>query len=370
LTRPLAVVVALHDPYMRSHGGTLRTRALVEATARLCDVVVVCPGGADASRAITPRIRTEVFAGAPAGQRLAPSGLGRAKRALFPVPFATGARSAARAAVLARVGPARVVAVSQLYLQPAVHDVDHDHVWIDHSDLLSAFARSYAERRRAPGTVTAAAQAVYLAHRERVTGRRAGVLSCAGLDEAGLLARRLGRDVAWLPTPVRAPATVTPPPRTGALGLLANFHFDPNRRAYRELVRTWLPRWGGRHRVVVAGYGSEDLPAADGVALLGPVDRVEDFYAAVDATVAPIDVGGGMKVKVVESLLHGRPVYASGFAARGLPAEAARCCRPLAALAGLRTVPALDPRDVGPVGDLFGFERFAREVERRLRPLL
>ncbi|MDP9982281.1 glycosyltransferase involved in cell wall biosynthesis [Pseudarthrobacter oxydans] len=62
--------------------------------------------------------------------------------------------------------------------------------------------------------------------------------------------------------------------------------------------------------LVVAGYGSEVVKTWTSMAtVLGPVDDVADFYASVDAVIVPIDHGGGIKVKALEAMVHGVPVF-------------------------------------------------------------
>jgi hypothetical protein len=71
---------------------------------------------------------------------------------------------------------------------------------------------------------------------------------------------------------------------------------------------------------VLAGWGSAALlPAGPRVDAIGPVGRVEDFYADVDCVVAPVDGGSGMKCKLAEAALSGRPVITTELGARGYP---------------------------------------------------
>ena len=62
------------------------------------------------------------------------------------------------------------------------------------------------------------------------------------------------------------------------------------------------------------------------VEVLGPVDEVATFYDRVDVVLAPIARGGGMKVKVVEAMMHGVPVVATRHAMEGLPRAIADEC--------------------------------------------
>lgn len=53
------------------------------------------------------------------------------------------------------------------------------------------------------------------------------------------------------------------------------------------------------------------------IELLGFVDDLTEVYCRSRASLAPIFSGGGMKVKIAESLMHNRPVIATSFAAIG-----------------------------------------------------
>ena len=54
------------------------------------------------------------------------------------------------------------------------------------------------------------------------------------------------------------------------------------------------------------------------------IDRAERFYAEVDCVVAPIVGGSGMKVKLAEAVLAGRPVVTTSLGADGYPASVSR----------------------------------------------
>ena len=142
-----------------------------------------------------------------------------------------------------------------------------------------------------------------------------------------------------------------------AVGLLGNFAFWPNRDAYDLLRERWLPelRRAGV-ACLVAGYGSEALPPADGIELVGPVATPAQFYAVVSGTVAPIRLGGGIKVKIAESLVYERPVLATEKALEGFdPATRAHLPAVGAEQPGLGDVAAR----LAPAPELF---RHAREV--------
>jgi len=47
-------------------------------------------------------------------------------------------------------------------------------------------------------------------------------------------------------------------------------------------------------------------------------------YAAADLCINPVRLGGGLKIKTVEALAHGRPLVTTSHGARSLEADAGR----------------------------------------------
>ena len=97
-----------------------------------------------------------------------------------------------------------------------------------------------------------------------------------------------------------------------------------------EANKTWLASL----RVAVVGRVGEntsvrafaqDRPHID---LLGFVDDLSAIYAASKAAISPVD-GTGLKIKAVEALGHGRPVFASRHSMEGLAPGYDRCVFPI-----------------------------------------
>ena len=75
-------------------------------------------------------------------------------------------------------------------------------------------------------------------------------------------------------------------------------------------------------RLRIVGSGGWDslrtsLETTRGVEVVGTVDDLAGEYARATLAVVPIDEGSGTKIKVLEALMHRRPVLASEHAARG-----------------------------------------------------
>jgi hypothetical protein len=313
-------VVALDDPWERPHGGTLRTRAIVDACRDLGHETHVVYPGVPPDAAVAPAgVHLHPVASRPLGERQVPGLVSRVKRAVLPLPTLRGGYVAALAQTLREVGPVDVLSVSQLratqYLQ---HAGGTPKLWLDQSDLWSGMLQPEIERRSGITRVGALAQQRHIARAERQAFASAGAVTAAGHADAETIQRMGGRTARWLPTPIATPTSVPPLPSRPTVGLLGNFAFWPNRDAYDLLREAWLPRLREAGvACIVAGFESEHLPPAPGIELIGPVAAASDFYAQVSATVAPIRLGGGIKVKIAESLVYGRPVLATAKALEG-----------------------------------------------------
>jgi hypothetical protein len=312
-------IVSLDDPWERAHGGTLRTRSIVEACAALGhEVHVAFPGVVPAPDQRLGGVTYHPVRMRPLGERNIPPIVSKAKQALLPLPNLRGGFIGALAERVRAIGTSDVLNVSQLR---ASQYIDHAgagaRLWLDQSDLWSEMLGPEIAKRHGLSRLAATRQRAHIRKAETTWLTRADVVTAAGYKDAATISAR-GAESSWLPTPVTAPASSPPLPAAPAVGLLGNFGFWPNRDAYAALRQDWLPQLRDQGvEVIVAGYGSEDLPAAEGIELHGPVGSLAEFYTRVSATLAPIRLGGGIKVKIAESLVYDRPVLATAKALEG-----------------------------------------------------
>lgn len=303
-------MLALEQLGERPYGGSMRVSAAVAALTDLgFDVRVVAPAG---SR--------------PIGSRLHETGIGRLKRKYLPMPTTFGARSPELVRTLRESGPSDLV-VCQAFQQSSYLMAARTRLrWLDFGDLQSEFCRKEASERVAISRLSSRAQTSFLAHGESRRARTADIVSCAGFGDAVVLRGR-GINAEWLPTPVTG---ISLPRRSSdktiRIGFIGNFQYWPNVLAYEMLACRWLPSWRPHAEVWVAGYGSEQLDLRDGVRILGSVQDVAEFYSRVDIVAAPVERGGGMKVKVAEALIFNRPVLASANALEGFSPELRELC--------------------------------------------
>lgn len=185
-------------------------------------------------------------------------------------------------------------------------DVSESEVW---RQTRGPFGRPEVRRiRRDEVRVAAAARAV------------------GGYDHAEMDAyRALGLDAHWLQMslpPVPPVDVAATPPR---LVLLGNRTWRPNADAADTMLRLW-PR-------IVADVPDAELwlvgPPAPGVALdlprgvvdLGFVEDVDTVLAQCRVLAAPVAVGSGVRVKLLEAAARGLPVVATGEAIGSIEAS-------------------------------------------------
>lgn len=311
-------MLTLHDPWAVESGGSQRARAIVAALQDLGhQVLCLHPGPVGGA----PAGVTDLGTGRPPlGQQRWSSPLRAVKRRYVPMPTGLGGHDAAMVATLGAQAPVDLLVVGELAGARYHTAGSPTPLWLDFPDLLSAAARRHAPPGAGVPRYTALAQSHLLARSERSTAGRAAIVTAAGWGDAEALRSRAARPVRWLPNPVAG--QVLPPPGRSVptAGFFGNFAHLPNRDGYDILCRSWAPRlrrlgWA----VAVAGHGSDRLPPSPGVDRWGSMPTAADFYARVDLTLAPLRRGGGMKVKVVESLVHGRPAVIAPGVLDGVP---------------------------------------------------
>lgn len=309
-----AVSLSLSNPFGAPHGGTLRTKAFIEAFRHAgVETDAVFPN-------LTGR-NDEVNTGTGLGYQLRRF-LGPVKRHFLPMPTAMGARRSdvERDLSTAKADVLLISALSQLQYS-SLHFGD---IWLDFMDIWSEFAKREALHRHGIAKITTLRQAKYLQNSERSGASRARWVTAAGWKDTSTL-NEWGIPAKWVPTPIADRLFKPTALSAGAdrcAGFIGNFEFWPNRDAYDLIRDRWAPtleRQGWK--VVIAGRKSETLSRSgtNNIDIIGEVDDVTDFYRQCSISLAPIRLGGGIKVKVAESLAQGRPVIGTPQAFEGFP---------------------------------------------------
>lgn len=139
--------------------------------------------------------------------------------------------------------------------------------------------------------------------------------------------RALGIDgVESLDVPLPDPPATLPPLDGDSIAFLGSVDYGPNRDALAWFLEEVFPAVRRRHpaaRVRVFGGGNRRGLDGPNLEWLGRVPHAE-FARQLGASalgIAPIRLGTGVKVKVLDMMWHGIPVVATSLAGRGTPAE-------------------------------------------------
>ena len=215
-------------------------------------------------------------------------------------------------------------------LRDAIEESSADRFVAEHSYMAEAFLRT---RRGHPGRDLLVSTEVPESEVWRSTHRWSGwiegrrlrrdelrvaraVRALGGYDRTEMDAyRALGFNAHWLPITLppaaRVPVANTPP----RLVVLGNRTWRPNAEAAETIVRLWPRIAAGIPDAELwlvgpkPGAAVRELPA--GVSDLGLVDDVDTVLAACRAMAAPVSVGGGVRVKLLEAAARGLPVVAT-----------------------------------------------------------
>lgn len=303
------------DPALARGGDVTLSGLLREIAGERYDVSLICLSE-EPSRVDPGVVRVAKPAVVPT--RLAARSLAT-RRSLVHTRFdVDGLRSAVEAS-----GADRFVAVHSYLAEPVLRAAGVDPA----RDLLVSTEVSEAAVWRNRGLV-GRVEARRLARDEWRVARAARAI--AGYDDAEMAARRAGgiTSAHWLPLtlPPAAPVEVSAsPPR---LVLLGNRLWGPNAGAADQLLAWWPAIAAGIPDAELWLVGATASRATGpGVVDHGEVADVTPLLAACRALVAPVAVGGGVRVKVLEAAARGLPVVTTsaglGPIERSLGVEAA-----------------------------------------------
>ena len=316
-----AVFVVSKHPFGRVQDGETRiTRLLLEAAAQSCEVrVVALTNPADAAR---PDV-VEVAKPPVRLARLAAASIAR-RRSLIHLRFAPSSLRRALAEI-----PADVLVARRLYMAEAAIDAGRipprDRL-VALVDVLESMVLGRRRSRLAPLLSLEARRTRRDEIRCLATASRSAFLSDTEMQELGRFAPAANRLDLILP-----PADRQAPLDDRLALFVGDRRWPPNAEALSRLGALW-PRIADRvpgARLVVAGApgpAERPVPGPD-VQLVGYVDDLDSLWGRAGVLVAPVPIGGGVRVKVLDAARHGVPVVgtaeAIGSTHRYLPLAAA-----------------------------------------------
>jgi glycosyltransferase involved in cell wall biosynthesis len=233
----------------------------------------------------------------------------------------------AKARDLLRELPVQVVWASRTWMAEMARAAGARTILADVGDfegilMLERLAREQFYRRKPLHLL----QGLQLKRYERLLPRRFEAVSAVKHEDLPLVRRAERSQVRVVPNGIDIPAAVVRAPRPRSLLFVGALWYDPNAEALRDFVVEVLPTIQSALADVtltVAGRGPvspelEDLLARSGVELHVSPPSLAAFYETAALCVAPLKIGGGTSIKVLEALAHGVPTVATPVATRGL----------------------------------------------------
>jgi glycosyltransferase involved in cell wall biosynthesis len=158
----------------------------------------------------------------------------------------------------------------------------------------------------------------------------ATLTTVAGAPDDGGIRRRYGLSA---PVTIVPNSVVIPPqamcasrPGRGRILFLANLRYRPNVEAARWFVGQVLPLLDPRWSIDLVGSCGPEVGVLAGprVTVRGQIANVADAYARADVAVAPLLVGSGTRIKVIEAMAYRCPVVATTAGCAGIAAVPGR----------------------------------------------
>lgn len=211
-------------------------------------------------------------------------------------------------------------------------------------------------------------QAVLWRRRERVLLNRFGIVTvCSDSDR-----HYLGGDAKLhtipngFSTPRRDPDRCpVDPPRIGFIGTL---NYSPNVEGLRWFINCVWPlikagRKDARLRLIGCGTDREFISEGADIDGLGFMEDVASEVAGWSASIVPIKIGGGTRIKIAESFSRKCPVVSTTLGAYGYEVESGRECLLADSPAEIATacLKLLDNRDFGTALAERAWQRFSSE---------
>jgi glycosyltransferase involved in cell wall biosynthesis len=162
----------------------------------------------------------------------------------------------------------------------------------------------------------------------RATRLAAKSFVCSEHDRRYLEGMRLFGEILTISNGVHMP-TVSGDGSSGkALLLLGTYGYGPNASAADHLIRRIWPAVRRRvpdSRLIIAGGRPDHIAAfresPPAVEFTGFVEDLDALYRRVRIAVAPIQYGGGTRVKIIEAAAYGKAIVATRLGAEGLDFE-------------------------------------------------
>ena len=199
-------------------------------------------------------------------------------------------------------------------------------VTIDLDENDAAAQRGFAALASTGGRERAWAEAeaaAFDALLDRLAPRTAMSFVSSALERTELAAAHPGLEPIVVENAVRFPELAARRDDGRTLLFIGSFGYGPNRDGMAWFFEAVWPLLQGHGlRLLIAGHGLRpdtlEVPDDEAITLLGAVAAPETAYALATVAIAPLRVGGGTRIKLIEAAAQGVAIVASTAAARGL----------------------------------------------------
>lgn len=332
------LVLAPYVPHPATHGGSIRSRVLLDALRTEHRVVLAAPVSLAEERV---RLRgladlTGIEVRELPGREPATIGpLTKARQWLLGrselLRRRWSATAPAVAAALAAETQPDLVVVDSSFALPVTPP---GHALLLHLHNLEHAVLARRDGIARPWTERAAraweARAIAAAERRAIARARC-TITVSEEERTAAAALAPGARVVCIPNTIdvdRLP--LLPPPAAGGsirLLFVGAMDYPPNHEAVAELVLRHLPVLRREFPDLVVRLAGRDAAGRlvafrglDGVEIVGDAEDLLPHYACSHAVYLPIRSGGGTRIKILEAWALGRPVLATAVAAEALPA--------------------------------------------------
>jgi glycosyltransferase involved in cell wall biosynthesis len=326
--KPQVLMLAPEAPYPLRGGGAYRTASLLHYFARLADVDLILMSEGGRPALLPPGlVRTQTVIPLPVhGKGLPERLLRNARRAFAGVPPLVDRLSGLRESILRAIGSNRydlgivehswcapyVVELSGVCKQTVLdlHNVEsvlHERCGATNGGLVALGHRRFAKASRTLESELFPGYSMILTTSPKDAAR---VLEIAPAAHTAVYRNT----IPWVERPQV--------PQRPIVAFSGNFEYHPNIDALHFLLHSVWPEIRRRQpelRLRLIGRGSESV-RIPGVEASGPVEDALSEIAAAAVVIAPLRIGSGTRIKIVEAWAAGRPVVATPLAAEGLDA--------------------------------------------------
>ena len=113
--------------------------------------------------------------------------------------------------------------------------------------------------------------------------------------------------------------------RPNHLIFTGSFTYEPNYQAMQWFVSHVYPlilrQIPDTHLIISGDHAGLSLPQMENITLAGYIDDIRSLIASCDISIAPLWIGGGTRLKILEAMAIGIPVVATSKGAEGLMAK-------------------------------------------------